>query len=387
MPPNVAAGMPFSMNPGAREFKSSWHGGHCGTKGHSGGRGTPPPPPPVPGTSQPSVFDVWSGSEERAVAEMVSCVQAGCNFVGLDTEFPGEIQASSAGPLCDWETVKQNVNQLKLIQLGLTFCDANGRVARTFQVNFNFSRDRDPYNDDAIQLLSKAGIDFAQLAAHGVDPARFGQVLRQSRLLGNRGINWLCFHPTYDFAYLLRMVTGRVEGTEWDFLKELLCLFPTVFDTKEMACSWPLHFTGGLSALAARLNAGHAGPAHQAGSDSVVTCRTFFKLAAVYRENSIDLREYCGKLFGIGKERVDLAPTWEGKWDDGHRGLYYGYRDSDEFAHYGYAEEGWMEQYAEGYDEYAAYYSHAHHHHSHHHHQHHAHHHHHPHHSRRWQLA
>lgn len=42
------------------------------------------------------------------------------------------------------------------------------------------------------------------------------------------------------------------------------------------------------------------GPSHQAGSDSLLTAATFFKMREIYFNDRIDDAEYNGKLFGLG---------------------------------------------------------------------------------------
>lgn len=43
------------------------------------------------------------------------------------------------------------------------------------------------------------------------------------------------------------------------------------------------------------------GPSHQAGSDSLLTASTFFKMRELYFEDHIDDAEYNGKLYGLGQ--------------------------------------------------------------------------------------
>ena len=43
------------------------------------------------------------------------------------------------------------------------------------------------------------------------------------------------------------------------------------------------------------------GPSHQAGSDSLLTASTFFKMRELYFEDTIDDAEYNGKLYGLGQ--------------------------------------------------------------------------------------
>lgn len=43
------------------------------------------------------------------------------------------------------------------------------------------------------------------------------------------------------------------------------------------------------------------GPSHQAGSDSLLTASTFFKMREIYFNDQIDNAEYNGKLYGLGQ--------------------------------------------------------------------------------------
>lgn len=43
------------------------------------------------------------------------------------------------------------------------------------------------------------------------------------------------------------------------------------------------------------------GPSHQAGSDSLLTASTFFKMREIYFQDHIDDTEYSGKLYGLGQ--------------------------------------------------------------------------------------
>ena len=43
------------------------------------------------------------------------------------------------------------------------------------------------------------------------------------------------------------------------------------------------------------------GPSHQAGSDSLLTASTFFKMRELYFNDTLDDPEYNGKLYGLGQ--------------------------------------------------------------------------------------
>lgn len=69
----------------------------------------------------------------------------------------------------EYKAVKWNVDMLKLIQLGITLMDKDGRLAEvhglpcSWQFNFReFSMENDLYAIDSIDLLQQAGIDFGR---------------------------------------------------------------------------------------------------------------------------------------------------------------------------------------------------------------------------------
>ena len=62
---------------------------------------------------------------------------------------------------------------------------------------------------------------------------------------------------------------------------------------------------GGLQELANELEVQRIGPQHQAGSDSLLTGQTFFKMKEMFFEDDIDDSKYLGHLFGLG-----MNPVW-----------------------------------------------------------------------------
>jgi len=85
-------------------------------------------------------------------------------YVAMDTEFPGVV-ARPYGTFrshtdYQYQTLKCNVDLLRIIQLGLTFSDENGNLHErcTWQFHFTFNLESDIFAQDSIDLLRKAGV-------------------------------------------------------------------------------------------------------------------------------------------------------------------------------------------------------------------------------------
>mmetsp|Transcript_7967 Transcript_7967/g.15983 ORF Transcript_7967/g.15983 Transcript_7967/m.15983 type:complete len:300 (-) Transcript_7967:167-1066(-) len=258
------------------------------------------------------VREVWEDNlddEMKLVREIVDDYP----FLAMDTEFPGVV----ARPLGNfrnageyhYQTLRLNVDMLKLIQLGLTFSDAHGNLPRinnelcVWQFNFReFCLAEDMYAGDSIELLKQSGIDFAQNEARGIDVRRFGEQLTVSGVVLNEDVRWITFHSGYDFGYLLKVLTAApLPEQEADFFELLKLFFPTLYDIKYLMkfCNG-MH--GGLNKLAETLNVERIGPQHQAGSDSLVTCATFLKLADTSFNGLGSMDAHLGVLYGLGSD-------------------------------------------------------------------------------------
>ena len=187
-----------------------------------------------------------------------------------DTEFPGICFCSKdlQRKLSDYSIIRENVNQLKLIQLGITFCTSDGKVAEdvpSWQFNFRFSLTyllvlrlfncrEDVCNSESIDLLQKAGINFDAHAKNGVNPRRFGELFTMSGLVLSPSMTWVVLHGVYDFAYLLHILTGcDLPETQKEFLSILRVYFPHFYDVKMMLTMCP-EYTGGLNHVAELLH-------------------------------------------------------------------------------------------------------------------------------------
>ncbi|CEG00911.1 Ribonuclease H-like domain [Ostreococcus tauri] len=237
----------------------------------------------------------------------------------MDTEFPG-IVARPVGSFkhqseFQYQTLRCNVDMLKLIQLGLTFTDADGNLPLIdgyhciWQFNFReFSLKDELYAQDSIELLKHSGIDFNTLEERGIDVVQFGESLMVSGVVLNEDIRWLTFHSGYDFGYLLKLlVNAPLPENETEFFELLRCYFPYIIDIKHLVqCVGNMH--GGLSKLAEHLSVARIGPQHQAGSDSLLTAHTFFKLQKTHFMN-VDLNQFVGTLYGLGQDRELMSSS------------------------------------------------------------------------------
>ncbi len=226
-----------------------------------------------------------------------------------------------------YRALRANVNQLKLIQLGLCFTvnlsdnDDNDkddessnnknkvkgatRATKTqqkgqqeqpeqlfsicWQFNFQFDLSVDAHADKSIRLLQSSGMDFERHASsHGIPHQLFADMFKRLGLLFNPMVTWLSFHGAYDFAYLMKLMNHdlALPETESDYLHMLHVFFPVLLDVKHVmrhvggVGAWR---NGGLNQLARELHVERcSGSMHQAGSDSVLTSEVYFGMRALH---------------------------------------------------------------------------------------------------------
>jgi CCR4-NOT transcription complex subunit 7/8 len=117
-------------------------------------------------------------------------------------------------------------------------------------------------------------------------------------------VKWISFHGSYDFGYLLKILTCQpLPDEEGPFFDLLHTYFPVLYDIKFLLRNVEnlrYEWTSSLNRLAEQLNVRRVGQEHQAGSDSLVTCLTFFSLVESYFDNQIDDSKYAGVVYGLG---------------------------------------------------------------------------------------
>ncbi|ORX97958.1 ribonuclease H-like domain-containing protein [Clohesyomyces aquaticus] len=265
-----------------------------------------------------------------------------------DTEFPGVV----ARPIGDfpskasyhYQTVRCNVDLLKIIQLGITLFSVDGDVPPsqldissltyqpktvqlyasnivvcpcTWTFHFQFSLENDMYNEESIEMLRKSGADFDKLASQGIDPTEFGSLLITSGMTLSTDVNWISFHSGYDFAYLIKMLTAQALPEDEDTYRDLVKIFfPKLLDVKYLwrhangmvrrgvigstasAILQNLGTKSGLQDLADELGCTRIGVQHTAGSDAWLTGDVFWKLKERVFDNNLT-EEMNGQMWGL----------------------------------------------------------------------------------------
>lgn len=264
----------------------------------------------TPDGQQLEIRDVWSETVEEEMAQIRKLLNASpkpYNYVAMDTEFPGvvarPIGSFSTSNDYQYQTLRCNVDLLKLIQVGVSFFNEDGKYADgcpTWQFNFKFNLDEDMYAQDSIDMLIRSGIDFRRHELSGINVAHFGELLMSSGLVLMPEVRWISFHSGYDFGYLIKLLTcSPLPAEEPRFFELLHTYFPCIYDIKYMMTSCD-GLKGGLQKLAEDLRVERIGPMHQAGSDSLLTAQTFFELKRQWFHDYLDDAKYVGYLYGLG---------------------------------------------------------------------------------------
>lgn len=237
-----------------------------------------------------------------------------------------------------YQTLRINVDILKLIQLGITLFSIDGEVPPpqveipitknaypnglmrcpcTWCFHFKFSLEDDMYAQESINLLQNAGVDFARNEKDGIDPLEFASLLITSGLVLNRKVGWISFHSGYDFGYLLKiMVREQLPAEEDEYIQRVRQWFPKIYDVKYLLrhaqrlaqrgtlgtqASNLINNLGGRSALsdlAEELSLSREGRPHTAGSDAWLTGLVFWQMRNRVFDDSIP-DELVGMIWGL----------------------------------------------------------------------------------------
>ena len=265
-------------------------------------------------TPQPSYFnepqnfltDVYQSNLQEEMKK-ISDIIDNYSYVSMDTEFPGfqsklaMTMKDSTEPNEHYKFLKSNVDELKIIQVGITLQNKKGEYppgVRTWQFNFKFDSEKDERSEDSIDLLKKAGINFAKTKKDGINAEDFGEEIMVSGLVLNENTHWLTFHSGYDFGYMLKLLTcEKLPNSLNDFIEKIHIFFPNVIDLKYVTNKIGQTYHGSLQAIANGLNVQRIGTMHQAGSDSMITGGVYFKLKE--KHSDFDDEKFNGILYGL----------------------------------------------------------------------------------------
>ncbi|KAI0755275.1 CAF1-domain-containing protein [Daedaleopsis nitida] len=253
------------------------------------------------------IREVWDHNLEKEMANIRDLIDQ-YPYIAMDTEFPGVV-ARPIGTFktssdYHYQTMRCNVDLLKIIQVGLTLADEEGNFPQevsTWQFNFSFSAAEEMFAPESLDLLEKSGIDLERHEKMGIEPNDFAELMITSGLVLSPDTKWISFHSGYDFGYFVKLLTGQsLPMNEETFFDVLHTWFPTIYDIKFVMRSCKV-LKGGLQDVADDLGVMRIGPSHQAGSDSLLTASTFFKMRELYFNDTLDDPEFNGKLYGLGQ--------------------------------------------------------------------------------------
>lgn len=121
------------------------------------------------------IVEVWRDNLEEEMKKVCMKVEEGFNVIAMDTEFPGIIYAMPSQQIAHttswYDVLRENVNDLNLIQVGITLSNKDGvkpQPVHTWQFNMEFSLAKNKFSSDSINILKDAGIDFQELEVNSV---------------------------------------------------------------------------------------------------------------------------------------------------------------------------------------------------------------------------
>jgi CCR4-NOT transcription complex subunit 7/8 len=237
-----------------------------------------------------------------------------------------------------YQTLRANVDMLRMIQLGITLFNAEGKEVQsneiqnlkpgtyppniticpcTWTFNFQFTIGQDMHNEESLALLKKAGSDFEKHATSGIDVKEFGALLVTSGLAYSDDVHWISFHSGYDFGYLAKIMWARkLPSDEEEYRDIIRTFFPNIWDVKFLLRhAQSLHRRGiantfandvivrmgtrsGLQDLADEVGCQRIGTQHQAGSDAWLTGSVFWRMKDKVFDGNLP-QEVNGQMWGL----------------------------------------------------------------------------------------
>ncbi|XP_010932706.2 probable CCR4-associated factor 1 homolog 6 [Elaeis guineensis] len=229
-----------------------------------------------------TVRELGANNRHEEFALIRDIVETLIHHVAVVVQYPGvvtrRVGTFDSTADYDYQTLRDNVNLLRPIQIGLTFPDAAGDLPRfppgggcpcVWQFNLReFDVDADIADPDAVELLRGYGVDFAKQREQGIGACDFGEFLMSTgAVLKGSDVEWITFDGGYDIGFLLRILTGRVlPETREEFFELVNIFFPTLYDVKHLSTF--CDDDPGLVQVAELLGVENVGVCRQAGGDS-----------------------------------------------------------------------------------------------------------------------
>jgi len=225
------------------------------------------------------VREVWAGSFDREFAAFALALEPRGSVLALDTEFPGFLRETpwwTRAPGPAYEALRENVDLLWPIQVGIAVASSDGAIRGVWSFNLRFDAETDPHSQTSLAFLRGAGIDFERHRAEGIPGAELGRRLANSSLVGPYAPCWLAFSGLYDWGYLLKLLTaGRALPADLSAFHRVLATYlPRRIDLRDFLPS------GSLEALGQAFGIRRHGQAHTAGSDALLTLQLYIHLVA-----------------------------------------------------------------------------------------------------------
>lgn len=268
------------------------------------------------------IRDVWSYNLEYEWKKMEMWIEK-YPYIALDTEFPGILYEPfgffADEEECEYYRLKLNVDEMKIIQMGITLFNEDGEMipgpVHSWQFNFRFEEKFDLNNEESIDMLKDAGLDFFKMRLNGIEYSKFAEVFMKSGLVANNDVTWITFHGCFDWGYFLKLVLKReLPNCAETFLLILNKFFPNSADLKPMVKDiLPL---SSLQHIAEFLNIRRFGHTHQAASDSNVTGQAYFHIREEYfdGDDCTDPKSFFTGLAGCEvlreNEKTDSVQAW-----------------------------------------------------------------------------
>ncbi|KAH9487298.1 Poly(A) ribonuclease pop2 [Psilocybe cubensis] len=165
-------------------------------------------------SSLTGIRDVWAPNleaEMRVIRDLIEHFP----YVAMDTEFLGVVarQIGNFKTSSDYhyQTMRCNVDLLKIIQVGITLANEDGEFPQEISTWHD-----DMFTPDSVEQLQKAGIDFGRHEEFGILPNDFAELMITSGMVLSHDTKWISFRSGYDFGYFVKVLTAESLPTNED---------------------------------------------------------------------------------------------------------------------------------------------------------------------------